>query len=787
MSPPSGGHQPLALTRHKKTFTGCWTCRARRIRCDEGKPGCRQCRRKGVLCEGYDVRLQWVRNNRSGDDFPSLFAPRSGIAPDSNRVIFKAGAVDQILAILDSHEAGTAKDSAANGKHEDFSRFLDCFGVFRSARTPTPIPPPPAVTGDGGSSGNVTDDNNYRGEAGGGGKLPPNSNLGRSRCNTNGRQSSAQSCIDVAGGYSLSPESATSSGLHSNGGPLQEGNESSSPCYSRLDTLQNPISTLETTPQEEEVSFAELLQTARIIPALDIGPDKNHHPLEPSSEDVDALTATGQLILHGGAQDDEHFLFGDIDCNEMGIGPSFVAPSLGEGSPLCRSVSSHLKSDENFLLDHYSKRVLYLFCVIDHGKSPWKSIHLPRALQARGECTVHGSTSMIREALVNTLLAISAFFLSNDCQSMFQLDDALGWWSAADAYRCRAINLLRNAVECDLHSRAPPKYKEFLATALSMVTMNAISGDTETCKTHLDGAYHLMQQAKQWKHRYSPKAASLHRIYFFLRVIYESTAPSSDRKSRQSGYQSRARGGGGEKPIDIFCREFLRPQRLQGSEPMRNDLDGQKACFERVYGIPDNLLLLLADVIDLLDKINELNDGTTDGAASSRVSDLLEMECEILEKAVMDWPVNVGLDQQVADTASLQAKFVHHHTIAFYNALIIYFGRNVRQVGHRYLSPYVEAVLNSMEAIEALKVGMPVVAAPTLWPAFIAATEAFEPGLQERFRHWYQHAEIYRFESLRMGLKVLEEVWEEGSLFRQQKACRWREIVERRGICLILS
>ncbi|KAJ5143542.1 transcriptional regulator family: Fungal Specific TF [Penicillium bovifimosum] len=38
--------------------TGCWTCRARRIKCDETHPICRRCARNNVPCE-YGVRLIW--------------------------------------------------------------------------------------------------------------------------------------------------------------------------------------------------------------------------------------------------------------------------------------------------------------------------------------------------------------------------------------------------------------------------------------------------------------------------------------------------------------------------------------------------------------------------------------------------------------------------------------------------------------------------------------------------------------------------------------------------------
>ncbi|CAI7646085.1 unnamed protein product [Penicillium bialowiezense] len=42
-----------------KTFTGCWTCRDRRVKCDDEHPHCRRCRRSGRVCKGYGLRLGW--------------------------------------------------------------------------------------------------------------------------------------------------------------------------------------------------------------------------------------------------------------------------------------------------------------------------------------------------------------------------------------------------------------------------------------------------------------------------------------------------------------------------------------------------------------------------------------------------------------------------------------------------------------------------------------------------------------------------------------------------------
>lgn len=146
--------------------------------------------------------------------------------------------------------------------------------------------------------------------------------------------------------------------------------------------------------------------------------------------------------------------------------------SLSVPSPNLCPEPLYLSSTERFLINHYSNRVVQLFCVVDNEKSLWKTIHLPKALQAAGELSLTGSTSTIRKALLSTLLSISAFCLFNYRKSQFRRDEAIEWKATAEEFRCKAIELLKDAMETDLYSRPLPKYKDFLATMLSMVTIN---------------------------------------------------------------------------------------------------------------------------------------------------------------------------------------------------------------------------------------------------------------------------------------------------------------------------
>ncbi|KAE8141832.1 fungal-specific transcription factor domain-containing protein [Aspergillus pseudotamarii] len=646
------------VRKHTKTFTGCWTCRARRIRCDETKPQCLQCFHKGCKCEGYGVRLQWVRNDADEQDGPYPSAARSNIVPDSRRVVFPSSHIDEILHTLDL----LAYDGTANPR-EEVSHFIDCFGVLGTA------------------------------------------------------------------------------GRHRN----------STSISSQTTAVSHPVQ-LESLPSWSPLGLAAVLggQQDRRLESVsaEISGDMPTPPLHDSYE--------SQTLL---------------------------APSQGlPPTPfLVRPTSSHLSSDENFLMYHYSHRVLYLFCVIDHEKSPWKIVHLPIALQAMGELSMQGSTSMIREALLCTLLAISSFLLSNDGQSHVRTDDALSWRAAASKYRCKAINLLRNAVECYFYAKSPPRYKEFLATTLSMITMDVISGDTDTCGIHLNGCFRLITQAQKWKRKYSTKAQTLHRIYFYLRTIYESTAPRSSRRTQDLPFAADTPGDGSP---DIFCRDLLGAQMSGFPAGIDMDLETRMSSCERIYGIPHGLLILLIEVIELTDKLDEVRDADS----VTQVSDSLMEECDQLGKAIIDWPAVVGLEGCTKINTSVSAKIVHQHTLAFHNALIIYFAQNIRQVGHHFLLPYVNQVLNSMETVESLKVGtQEALAAPLFWPVFIAASATFDVAMQDRFRSWYSHVKVYRIEGFRTGLHVLEDLWKTGPSHQQQQKCHWRQVLEKTGVRLMLS
>lgn len=88
-----------APIKRTKTYTGCWTCRDRGVKCDLGKPHCVRCMRSKRVCDGYGIRLLWVEQQQNDAPHPQrrLFAD-----PARHNPIFDEDHINAALEDIDS-------------------------------------------------------------------------------------------------------------------------------------------------------------------------------------------------------------------------------------------------------------------------------------------------------------------------------------------------------------------------------------------------------------------------------------------------------------------------------------------------------------------------------------------------------------------------------------------------------------------------------------------------------------------------------------------------------------
>jgi len=106
----------------RKTFTGCWTCRASKVKCDLTRPECLRCTRTpGKKCKGYGVSLTWIDASAAHQLPTAIKRQAMSIALVTYSEVLDSSEVDAAVAWLETRELELHSGTTLLGP----------FGVFR--------------------------------------------------------------------------------------------------------------------------------------------------------------------------------------------------------------------------------------------------------------------------------------------------------------------------------------------------------------------------------------------------------------------------------------------------------------------------------------------------------------------------------------------------------------------------------------------------------------------------------------------------------------------------------
>ncbi|ODQ77218.1 hypothetical protein BABINDRAFT_54960 [Babjeviella inositovora NRRL Y-12698] len=97
----------------KRSFSGCWTCRARKIKCGLEKPVCVRCVRANLTCAGYGIKLRWAKPLAICEDTNALINATDGVDEESSQrrnvefVVFPPDQVYRMFSEVDEVLAAT--------------------------------------------------------------------------------------------------------------------------------------------------------------------------------------------------------------------------------------------------------------------------------------------------------------------------------------------------------------------------------------------------------------------------------------------------------------------------------------------------------------------------------------------------------------------------------------------------------------------------------------------------------------------------------------------------------
>lgn len=115
-------------TRNRKqvtrSFSACWTCRRRRVKCNGIGPPCNPCKKHKIQCEGYGIELVWV-DPKTGTYPPYCRRSMDFEQTWRGRPILNEGQLQRLIDAMDDIDPAFSQRKSSSSP----------FTVFRSARS----------------------------------------------------------------------------------------------------------------------------------------------------------------------------------------------------------------------------------------------------------------------------------------------------------------------------------------------------------------------------------------------------------------------------------------------------------------------------------------------------------------------------------------------------------------------------------------------------------------------------------------------------------------------------
>lgn len=793
---PAASPNPKQKKKKSKTFTGCFTCRSRKIRCDLQRPFCQNCKRAGLSCSGYDINLRWL--------VPIQFRP-NGRNPIPQPVVFEEvrsedGETGGNEFFQRRHVGFVVWDEKKNCRpyetYEDMDDDLNAlrvnksstalkgpFGVFssknQSQKTPSTATPTQSA------ASNVTPlilehDNLANDQLWLSNELREHALLTAAALNGDPQFLD----FDVQSlGYQSIPESQSdllNLVFHRHSHPqVQYPAENPAPQSEPLAPMSqvminNPKSN--DNPQLENVSINPANQHLFYSNYANF---YYNNPYQPNETLDIQLHASSCLQAQDGSETQENEQLQHTQMPEaiMSIVRRPLQPDLGfdvslsSNGVMLPTSALQVQPLTRYLLNYYVTLVADLMTVIPLTESPWKTIYFPRALMAIGELSALGKTSVAKNALLNALLAVSAFnlqskFAKNSPQMRFYLNLGIRLRNQASIFVKALLGSSGSLQNSVVNCVASEKYKDILCAVMSMISVDLVWGTMQDTSYYISCCERVIQTKMAIKKKLSSKAKILHRIFLSMKLIQDSTCLSiasikEDMDISQTGLDPKSKFEAGLQNSAKVKIEFLVDER-KVSTPMfvnkkliNTNKDDDSFATDALYGLPNSLILLFSETVNLLRRKIYYRD--MHGASPPN----FRRQSEILHKNIDNWKLDWKLYDGSTDTLrffSHMHEATYHHIMSFYSALAIYFNRFIIDVAPEQLQDKVATTLKHLNSIQKLIAQDEAHIIPLFWQGFIAGCEATSIELQMGFKKW--GADIAQYLGSYWGARqIMLEVW----------------------------
>lgn len=793
-----------------KTFTGCATCRSRKIKCDLGKPFCKRCEKSGLICAGYQINLCWSRPiqfDKFGYQLPANSALREEDHYVENEKNFQRRNIDFVKYDRE-YETYEEMDRDLGLLHSpDYSLIEHSqtwlqgpFGVFEGLRnipshlmrkrrklTKTKYRNADSPLTNGSEKTN-TPPSNIRQQSNVNNSLrqvqqaqePPTPYIERSN-----NLFEEQNKIHLNNEW-LSNElrydamlSATAASFNDNLHNFDFLSPFAAASPVQIPNQPTPLNIPDIYPFDKEVF--NVLRSHTALPTENFPNVPPETTTKVNNEETDLVISTSESNMP------DSIMKIISTPNIPQLPPTIKVPGTGlQVGPLAR-----------YLLNHYINHVVDLMTVVAFPKNPWKTIYFPRALKALGDITGLGKSSNSRCSLLNALLAVSCFNLQSKLEK--GSPEMKFFLNLGIEFRLQASSFLKKMLESNVPNLTTDKYKDVLCAILSMNTIDIVWGTMADCQYHLSICEGIIARRMKERPSLSHKAKLLHRVFSFLKLIQDSTNHENlnnmDEKLKSKVYkifikdcdkklasESDFSMNGGEyfqesinntngkveiekttSPVPSLVSNSYSPAFIDEMciSNSTSKVSKELLLTDALYGLPNSLILLFSDTVNLLKTkfyITDLDE--EDVEKKGKTLRKFNEFCLGFENKLLKWENEWKLkNEETGKFLSYSHEGIYYHCMSFFNSLVIYYFTMIRDLNHILLQEYSKNCIKYLEQLQNLIKDKKVKMLPLMWQGIIGGCSAVDKSLQDRYRDWAASLSETGMGSYWGARQIMFEVW----------------------------
>ncbi|KAM0548859.1 hypothetical protein ACHAPJ_009715 [Fusarium lateritium] len=707
--------------RRGRSFGGCVTCRSRRVKCDEGRPGCSMCNILGVECGGYSKDIFFDL----GDPSTGITRFRRPLLTDQERESMSEQILEDIPPSLANWHI-TQIDDECEKTSSDLQISRGPFGAFRITR-----------------------------------ESCPSSGLSLDTLNEDDTDHLQTQLVQGEDDLFL---------------PDLNEVEDVSPS---ITTSQRRLQAHEIAPVEHNAILPRT-DWLKMLDGLPVGDwlDSGHFDMPDwwDSMGIETVVPWGEEP-HPAQKPSSPVPQSPI----IRLQSPRLSLSCLPTSPVAISslADNDVPRDAVLLVKHYATTVLRGLTPYRHSKTPWHILFLPHVKSCLAALTLGEQMDNASLCAFYGTLSISAFSLGGIHNSIKWLDQGKIYYQQAHMH---VRKMLKTAYDIPKKAKYKSILMALLTMVqISILSGNRDEAEYYFLETEKFIRLRGLNRKKSRKVRLLHHCYAFERLSH--ESTFTETRLNLDHRNRvREAIEASGASAYSQDNLEFRLTTWSNLDqdmlKIKGQEEGENDLHLQHpgiwsaTLYPEIFGVPELHLFMLSLVIRLgREKEQSQDESINSGVAlkeflaRAKAVERWIKQLHLLRQSI--WMVEAPIDPEHEQSV----KLLNSLADTMQHALAVYFYRKIYDLDPDMLQQHVLGVRDRLLEFDASDAGMGYGSLRLIWPAFIAACETDDCDIRASFSRWFEDS------ARRSGLQIFTETKERMEHVWKGRDCADRQVV----------